>query len=50
LNQIVVQARRGQRWRLTGDIEGMFSKEAKTELSFPNIAHEIAMREKEFYF
>jgi len=46
----VVQARRGQRWRSTGDIEGMFSKEAKTELSFPNIAHQIAMREKEFYF
>ena len=35
---------------LSGDREGMFSRETKTEFSFPNIALEIAMREKEFYF
>jgi hypothetical protein len=35
---------------LSGDREGMFYSETYRESSFPNIALEIAIREKEFYF
>jgi hypothetical protein len=46
LNEIVVEARRGQRWHLRGDREGMSSKETKTELSFSNIALELLWEKK----